>query len=63
VERDSQKGIVIGKKASLLKAAGSDAREEIEALFGRRVFLDLRVKVEKDWQRRSHALDRLGYRA
>jgi GTPase len=63
VERDSQKGIVIGKNAALLKAVGSDARHEIEALFGRRVFLDLRVKVEKDWQRRPHALDRLGYRA
>jgi GTPase len=62
VERDSQKGIVIGKNASLLKAVGVDARQEIEALFGRRVFLDLRVKVEKDWQRRPHALDRLGYR-
>ena len=63
VERDSQKGIVIGHNASLLKAVGIDARQEIEALFGRRVFLDLRVKVEKDWQRRPHALDRLGYRA
>jgi GTPase len=63
VERDSQKGIVIGKEASVLKAVGIDARQEIEALFGRKVFLDLRVKVEKDWQRRPYALDRLGYRA
>ena len=63
VERESQKGIVIGKEASVLKAVGIDARQEIEALFGRRVFLDLRVKVEKDWQRRPYALDRLGYRA
>jgi GTP-binding protein Era len=63
VERESQKGIVIGKEASVLKAVGIDARQEIEALFGRRVFLDLRVKVEKNWQRRPYALDRLGYRA
>jgi GTP-binding protein Era len=40
---------------------GTEAREEIEVLFGRRVFLDLRVKVEKDWQRRAHALERLGF--
>jgi GTPase len=60
VERDSQKGIVIGKKGATLKAVGSEAREEIEILFGQRVFLELRVKVEKDWQRRSYALERLG---
>ncbi|HVM34432.1 MAG TPA: GTPase Era [Actinomycetota bacterium] len=60
VERDSQKGIVIGKKGATLKAVGSEAREEIEILFGRRVYLELRVKVEKDWQRRSYALERLG---
>ena len=61
VERDSQKGIVIGKGGATLKAAGTEAREEIELLFGRRVFLDLRVKVEQDWQRRAHALERLGF--
>lgn len=61
VERDSQKGIVIGKGGTTLKTAGTEAREEIELLFGRRVFLDLRVKVEKDWQRRAHALERLGF--
>ena len=61
VERDSQKGIVIGKGGANVKAAGTEAREEIELLFGRRVFLDLRVKVEKDWQRRAHALERLGF--
>jgi len=60
VERESQKGMVIGKGGSLLKEAGSAAREEIEVLFGRRVFLDLRVKVEPDWQRRASALTRLG---
>jgi GTPase len=61
VERDSQKGIVIGKGGGTLKAVGSEAREDIETLFGRHVFLDLRVKVEKDWQRRPQSLDRLGF--
>ena len=61
VERDSQKPIVIGKGGSTIKAVGTEAREEIELLFGRRVFLDLRVKIEKDWQRRAHALERLGF--
>lgn len=61
VERSSQKGIVIGKGGETIKQVGTEAREEIETLFGARVFLDLRVKVEKDWQRRSHALHRLGF--
>ena len=61
VERSSQKGIVIGKGGSVLKAAGTEAREEVETLFGRKVYLDLQVKVEKDWQRRGYALDRLGF--
>ena len=61
VERDSQKGIVIGRGGENIKAAGTEAREEIETLFGRKVFLDLRVKVEKDWQRHAHALERLGF--
>jgi GTP-binding protein Era len=61
VERESQKGIVIGKGGEVLKAVGTEAREEIEVLFGRKVFLELRVKVEKDWQRRAHALARLGF--
>jgi GTPase len=61
VERDSQKGMVIGKGGEVIKAAGTEARLEIETLFGRRVFIDLRVKVEKDWQRRAYALERLGF--
>jgi GTP-binding protein Era len=61
VERNSQKGIVIGKGGSTLKLAGTEARQEIETLFGRHVFLDLRVKVEKDWQRRPQSLQRLGF--
>ncbi len=61
VERDSQKGIVIGKGGAVLKEAGMLARRELEALLGTRVYLETVVKVERDWQRRSHALDRLGF--
>jgi GTP-binding protein Era len=61
VERESQKGIVIGKGGEMLKAVGTEARQEIEVLFGRKVFLETRVRVEKDWQRRAHALSRLGF--
>lgn len=61
VERTSQKAIVIGKGGSMLQEAGSEARQELEALFGERVYLDLRVRVEKDWQRRPQMLDRLGF--
>ena len=61
VERDSQKGILIGKGGQTLKTIGSAAREQIEPLLGERVFLDLRVKVMKEWQRDPKALDRLGY--
>jgi GTP-binding protein Era len=60
VERDSQKGIVIGRGGATLKAIGTRAREEMESLLGRRVFLDLRVKVLKGWQRDPKALERLG---
>lgn len=60
VERDSQKGIVIGRGGSVLKAAGTAARLELEALLGTRVHLETRVKVEPDWQRRAGSLDRLG---
>ena len=61
VERDSQKGMVIGKRGETIRDVGTEAREEIELLFGRRVFLALRVRVEKDWQRHPHALQRLGF--
>ena len=61
VERDSQKGIVIGKGGSRLRQIGEDARREIEALLGRRVYLSLRVKVMKEWQRDPKALGRLGF--
>jgi GTP-binding protein Era len=61
VERDSQKGIVIGKGGAMIRAVGSAAREELERLFGAVCFVDLKVKVEKDWQRREQGLDRLGF--
>ena len=60
VERDSQKGIVIGKGGAVIKEAGTAARKELEALLGTRVHLETHVKVEKHWQRRPDALDRLG---
>ena len=60
VERDSQEGIVIGKGGAVIKEAGTAARKELEALLGTKVHLETHVKVEKDWQRRPDALDRLG---
>jgi GTP-binding protein Era len=60
VERDSQKGMVIGKGGAVLKAAGTKARIELEALLGMRVHLETHVKVDPDWQRRAGSLDRLG---
>ena len=62
VERDSQKGILIGGKGRMLKEVGRLAREEIEALLGARVFLELWVKVEKNWREDPRALRRLGYK-
>ena len=61
VERASQRGIVIGKGGSLLGAAGTEARHELEAILGARVNLDLHVTVEQDWQRKPLLLDRLGF--
>jgi GTP-binding protein Era len=61
VERDSQKGIVIGKGGQTLRTIGSRAREEMERLLGTKVFLDVRVKVVKEWQRDPKALERLGF--
>ena len=61
VERDSQKGIVIGHKGSRLREVGQTARTQIEALLGVPVYLDLRVKVAKDWQRDPRQLRKLGF--
>ena len=61
VERDSQKGIVIGHRGSRLREIGAAARHQIEALLGTPVYLDLRVKVLKEWQRDPKHLNRLGF--
>ena len=61
VERPSQKAIVIGRGGSRLKEVGTNARRGIEALLGQRVFLDLHVKIAKDWQRDPKQLQRLGF--
>ena len=62
VERDSQKGIVIGEGGAMLKTIGSAARKEIEAMSGRKVFLELRVKLSKNWRDNEDALRRFGYK-
>ena len=61
VERPSQKAIIIGKGGSRLKAIGSESRQGIERLLGTKVYLDLHVKVAKDWQRDPKQLGRLGF--
>ncbi|KDF01607.1 GTPase Era [Mycolicibacterium aromaticivorans JS19b1 = JCM 16368] len=61
VERDSQKGIVIGKGGARLKEVGTVARTQIEKLLGTKVYLDLRVKIAKNWQRDPKQLGRLGF--
>ncbi len=61
VERDSQKGIVIGKGGKLLKEIGIEARREIEILLGREIFLELWVKVKEDWRKKKPFLKELGY--
>ncbi|GIF72253.1 GTPase Era [Asanoa siamensis] len=61
VERQSQKAIVIGARASRLKEIGTRSRQEIEALLGRRVYLDLHVRVAKEWQRDPRQLRKLGF--
>jgi GTP-binding protein Era len=61
VERDSQKGIVIGKGGARLREVGTAARHQIEKLLGTKVFLELRVKVAKNWQRDPKQLGRLGF--
>ncbi len=62
VERNSQKGILIGEGGKMMKTIGSQARKEIEEMGGRPVFLDLRVKVLKDWRNDESAMMRLGYK-
>lgn len=62
VERSSQKGIVIGKQGKMLKTIGTEARKDIELLLGTKIFLELWVKVQKDWRNRLHQLREFGYR-
>ncbi|MDX6418017.1 MAG: GTPase [Trebonia sp.] len=61
VERQSQKAIVIGSKGARLKEVGTTARKQIEALLGSRIYLDLHVRIAKDWQRNPKYLRRLGF--
>ncbi len=61
VERESQKGIIVGKGGRMVKEIGSRARREIEPILGNQVFLDLRVKVEKDWSKNPEFIKRLDY--
>ncbi|MCM1452053.1 MAG: GTPase Era [Clostridium sp.] len=61
VERDSQKGILIGKGGSMLKKVGTEARKDIEAFFGKKVYLELFVKVEANWRNRENKLRQFGY--
>jgi len=61
VERESQKGMVIGKGGLIVRDVGTEARSDLESIFGAKVYLDLRVRVEKDWQRNDELLDRLGF--
>jgi GTP-binding protein Era len=62
VERDSQKGIIIGKGGKSIKKVGSEARKDIEAFFEKKVFLELFVKIEKDWRNKEIKLKSFGYR-
>ncbi len=61
VERDSQKGILIGRQGSMLKRVGTEARKDIEKFFGKSVFLELFVKVEPNWRNRESKLRQFGY--
>ncbi|MDR0427413.1 MAG: GTPase Era [Dysgonamonadaceae bacterium] len=62
VERDSQKGIIIGNKGAALKKVGTMARKDIERFFDKKVFLEIFVKVEKDWRNRDNILRNFGYK-
>jgi GTP-binding protein Era len=61
VERDSQKGIVVGKGGAMIKRVGEEARADLERLLGNKVWLDLNVKVKKDWRRDAAQIRRFGY--
>jgi len=62
VERDSQKGIIIGHKGAGLKRIGTEARKDLEKFFGKKIYLELYVKVNKDWRKKADQLRRFGYK-
>jgi GTP-binding protein Era len=62
VERESQKGIIIGHKGAGLKRIGSEARKDLEKFFGKKIYLELYVKVNKDWRKKAEQLKRFGYK-
>ncbi len=62
VERDSQKGIIIGHKGAGLKRIGTEARKDLEKFFGKQIYLELYVKVNKDWRKKADQLRRFGYK-
>ncbi len=62
LEKDSQKGIVIGEKGAMIKKIGQASREEIEKILGHKIFLDLRVKVSENWTKNEDRIKRMGYR-
>ena len=62
VERNSQKGIIIGHKGSSLKRVGTEARKDLEKFFNKKVFLELYVKVNKNWRNNTRKLKRFGYK-
>ena len=61
VEQESQKGIIIGKKASMIKKIGMESRQELEKIAGKKIFLDLQVKVKKDWRDSAFLLKNYGF--
>ena len=63
VEREGQKGIIVGRGGSMVKKIGSAARKDVERLLGARVFLELRVQVRPQWRRDQNEIRRLGYEA
>ena len=61
VERDSQKGIIIGHKGEMIKRVGTEARKDAEEFFGKKIFMELYVKVAKDWREKDRSLKNFGY--
>ena len=62
VERDTQKGIIIGHKGAALKRVGTEARKDLQQFFEKKVFLELYVKVNKNWRSNDRQLKRFGYK-